>query len=72
MPLNIKDTEGCAVCSPDGVLGLGDLEPLPDYRPAVKLLIPYKKLAECLAEADKEVTEESEGEELLQNPDDKP
>jgi hypothetical protein len=31
----------CPVCSPDhGVLGLGDLEPLPDYRHNGHLLLP--------------------------------
>jgi molybdopterin-synthase adenylyltransferase len=32
-PLGVTPSDGCPVCSPeDGVLGLGDLEPLPDYR----------------------------------------
>ena len=31
--LGVTPSDGCPVCSPeDGVLGLGDLEPLPDYR----------------------------------------
>lgn len=35
VPLQVKPGDGCPVCSPDdGVLGLGDLEPLPDYRRA--------------------------------------
>jgi len=31
LPLKVQRQEGCPVCSPEGVLGLGDLEPLPDY-----------------------------------------
>ena len=31
MHLSVEGREGCPVCSPEGVLGLGDLEALPDY-----------------------------------------
>jgi molybdopterin-synthase adenylyltransferase len=35
LSLQVTPSDGCPVCSPDhGVLGLGDLEPLPDYRRA--------------------------------------
>jgi len=41
MPLNVTASETCPVCNPDhGVLGLGDLEPLPDYRRAVQVKLP--------------------------------
>ncbi len=39
-------TTACPVCSPDdGVLGLGDLEPLPDYRRAGQTQLPAPNLA---------------------------
>lgn len=35
VPLRVTASDACPVCSPDhGVLGLGDLEPMPDYRRA--------------------------------------
>ena len=40
VPLQVTPSEGCSVCSPDdGVLGLGDLEALPDYRRADQALL---------------------------------
>ena len=39
--LQVTPSDGCPVCSPDhGVLGLGDLEPLPDYRRASQIQLP--------------------------------
>ena len=37
----VMATTACPVCSPDdGVLGLGDLEPLPDYRRTAQAQLP--------------------------------
>jgi hypothetical protein len=39
VPLQVTPSQACPVCSPDhGVLGLGDLEPMPDYRRASQAL----------------------------------
>lgn len=41
VPLLVTPNTTCPVCSPDnGVLGLGDLEPLPDYRRSAKVQLP--------------------------------
>lgn len=41
VPLQVTSSTNCPVCSPDlGVLGLGDLEPLPDYRRAEQVKLP--------------------------------
>jgi hypothetical protein len=41
LPLQVTPSDGCPVCSPDhGVLGLGDLEPLPDYRRQAGVALP--------------------------------
>ena len=41
VPLQVTPSDGCPVCSPDhGVLGLGDLEPLPDYHRASQVSLP--------------------------------
>ncbi|MBN1877859.1 MAG: ThiF family adenylyltransferase, partial [Anaerolineae bacterium] len=41
VPLNVTATSTCPVCSPDhGVLGLGDLEPLPNYRRTGQVKLP--------------------------------
>ena len=41
VPLQVTSSTDCPVCSPDlGVLGLGDLEPLPDYRRAEQVKLP--------------------------------
>lgn len=41
LPLQVTPNPACPVCSPDqGVLGLGDLEPLPDYRRGSHLRLP--------------------------------
>jgi hypothetical protein len=47
MPLAIKRNPTCAICSDTGLLGLGDLEPIPDYEKANKsrLLLPSVKMA---------------------------
>jgi molybdopterin-synthase adenylyltransferase len=40
-PLQVRPSSTCPVCSPDlGVLGLGDLEPLPDYRRSARVELP--------------------------------
>jgi hypothetical protein len=39
--LQVTPSDGCPVCSPEqGVLGLGDLEPMPDYRRASQVALP--------------------------------
>lgn len=41
MPIGVTPSETCPVCSPDhGVLGLGDLAPLPDFRRAAHVRLP--------------------------------
>ncbi|MBN1954086.1 MAG: ThiF family adenylyltransferase [Anaerolineae bacterium] len=41
VPLQVTPSENCPVCSAEhGVLGLGDLEPLPDYRRASRVQLP--------------------------------
>ncbi|MBN1919901.1 MAG: ThiF family adenylyltransferase [Anaerolineae bacterium] len=41
LPLQVTPSSTCPVCSPDhGVLGLGDLEPLPDYRRMAQVQLP--------------------------------
>jgi molybdopterin/thiamine biosynthesis adenylyltransferase len=41
VPLQVTPSDGCPVCSPEqGVLGLGDLEPMPDYRRASQVALP--------------------------------
>ena len=41
VPLQVTPGHNCPVCSPEhGVLGLGDLEPLPDYRRANQVKLP--------------------------------
>ncbi len=43
VPLQVTPSDGCPVCDPDaGVLGLGDLEPLPDYRREIRLPPPLR------------------------------
>ena len=40
-PLGVTASSGCPVCDPDqGVLGLGDLAPLPDYRRSSQVQLP--------------------------------
>lgn len=47
VPLQVTPNSICPVCSPDhGVLGLGDLEPLPDYRRSAKVQLPPPTLPE--------------------------
>lgn len=44
-PLQVTPSTTCPVCSPDhGVLGLGDLEPLPDYRRSAQIQLPPSTL----------------------------
>jgi len=46
LPLQVKPGDGCPVCSSEqGVLGLGDLEPLPDYRRAARAMLPPVDIA---------------------------
>jgi molybdopterin-synthase adenylyltransferase len=41
LPLHVTPSETCPVCSAEhGALGLGDLEPLPDYRRASRVALP--------------------------------
>lgn len=46
LSLQVKPGEDCPVCSPDsGVLGLGDLEPLPDYYRGAQAMLPPPDIA---------------------------
>jgi hypothetical protein len=51
VPLQVTPSSNCSVCSPDdGVLGLGDLEAMPDYRrQAAQLQLPPAKSQTSLA-----------------------
>ena len=46
LPLTVERRDGCPVCSPDGLLGLGDLEPLPDYRSRKRSGMPLPTAAD--------------------------
>jgi len=55
--LTVEPQEMCPVCSPEGILGLGDLEPLPDY-----LSFPDRGLSLPDASIEEDVDSEEEAE----------
>lgn len=64
IPLQVTPNENCPVCSAEhGVLGLGDLEPLPDYRRAARVQLPplRRPAAETLAAQGDEETSSAVG-----------
>lgn len=52
MQLNVPHQEDCPVCSPEGIIGLGDLEPLPNYQRSGKKVpsVPKAQVKQSLKE----------------------